>query len=178
MHRDIKPSNILVDEKKGELKICDFGLSRCFDRTGRYTQGVGTLWYKAPELLLGAQEYSCAVDMWSVGCIMAELLLNQVLFQGSCEIRQLLSIYMVLGTPDDVTWPGFSSLPGSGVFLQHFEERPYNLLGSKPPMVTERCFDLIKRLLTYDPKKRITAKEALDHDWFNEYYGFSAAKES
>ncbi|KAL3618592.1 hypothetical protein CASFOL_037674 [Castilleja foliolosa] len=181
MHRDLKPSNILVNEIKGDLKICDFGLSRCFDRTketGRYTQRVGTLWYKAPELLLGAKEYSCAVDMWSVGCIMAELLLNRVLFQGSCEIRQIASIYKVLGMPDDVALPGFSNLPGSGVVVEPLGERlPCNLLDSGVfaghPLVTEHCFDLILKLLKYDPKKRITAKEALDHGWFKESYGLS-----
>ncbi|KAL3618593.1 hypothetical protein CASFOL_037675 [Castilleja foliolosa] len=181
MHRDLKPSNILVNDINGDLKICDFGLSRCFDRTketGRYTQLVVTLWYRAPELLLGAKEYSCAIDMWSVGCIMAELLLNRVLFEGSCEIRQIASIYKVLGMPDDVAWPGFSNMPGSGVVVEPLGERlPCNLLDSGVfaghPLVTENCFDLILKLLKYDPKKRITAKEALEHGWFKESYGLS-----
>ncbi|KAK6126575.1 hypothetical protein DH2020_039686 [Rehmannia glutinosa] len=179
MHRDLKPSNILIDDSKGQLKICDFGLSRCCygKASGSYTPGLVTLWYRAPELLLGAKEYSCAIDMWSVGCIMTELLLKQVLFKGTSELHQVGSIFTILGTPDDVSWPGFSSLLGSSIF--QFAKQPYNdqlrlkfvvaTDSSRAPLLTERGFDLLEKLLAYDPHKRISAKAALDHDWFREY---------
>ncbi|KAK6152210.1 hypothetical protein DH2020_014845 [Rehmannia glutinosa] len=146
MHRDLKPSNILIDD--------------------------------TPELLLGAKEYSCAIDMWSVGCIMAELLLKQVLFRGTSELHQIGNIFTLLGTPDDVSWPGFSNFPGSSIF--QFAKQPYNDQlrlkfaidasdSSGAPLLTERGFDLLKKLLAYDPHKRISAKVALDHNWFREY---------
>ncbi|KAL0282313.1 UNVERIFIED_CONTAM: Cyclin-dependent kinase G-1 [Sesamum angustifolium] len=97
MHRDLKPSNLLVN-KMCELKICDFGLSRQLrSESGSCSPGVATLWYRAPEVLAGAETYSSAVDMWSVGCIMAEMLLKQVLFKARCEIEQLHIIYMSFG---------------------------------------------------------------------------------
>ncbi|KAL0350013.1 UNVERIFIED_CONTAM: Cyclin-dependent kinase G-2 [Sesamum radiatum] len=97
MHRDLKPSNLLVN-KMGELKICDFGLSRQLQsESGSYSPRVATLWYRALEVLAGAETYSSAVDMWSVGCIMAEMLLKQVLFKRRCEIEQLRIIYMSSG---------------------------------------------------------------------------------
>ncbi|XP_074379004.1 cyclin-dependent kinase G-2-like isoform X2 [Apium graveolens] len=140
LHRDLKTSNLLVN-KRGELKICDLGMARRYGSPAKpYTQLVVTLWYRAPELLLGAKQYSTAVDMWSVGCIMAELLLNQPLFDGSNEINQIHKIFRMLGTPNETSWPGFSELPKAKA-----------------------------RLLRCDPAKRITAEDALDHQWFQEF---------
>ncbi|KAK6147363.1 hypothetical protein DH2020_018275 [Rehmannia glutinosa] len=158
MHRDLKPSNILINQVRGELKICDFGLSRHFGKaSGSYTPGLVTLWYRAPELLLGVKKYSCAIDMWSVGCIMAELLLKEVLFRGNSEIQQLESIYMLIGRPYN-----------HELRLKFATATYFN----GAPLLTERGFDLLDKLLAHDPHKRITAREALDHDWFKEYYGF------
>ncbi|KZV15771.1 hypothetical protein F511_39847 [Dorcoceras hygrometricum] len=165
MHRDLKPSNILVNNK-GELKICDFGMSRQFRRAlGSYSPRVGTLWYKAPELLLGAEKYSCAVDMWAVGCIMAELFLEDAIFKGDSEIDQLQKIFGILGTPDDIVWPGFSSLPGSRF---KFVEQPFNMLSMNFTIISGLGIDLLNKLLACNPEERITAKDAINHPWFHE----------
>ncbi|KAL2242880.1 cyclin-dependent kinase G-2-like [Sesamum indicum] len=156
MHRDLKPSNILIN-KKGEVKICDFGLSRQFEReSGSYTPRVVTLWYRAPEILAGAETYSTAIDMWSVGCIMAELLLKEVLFKGKCDREQRTKIYTLLGRgkADD------------NVFTGKFLAAAAN---SGAPLLSELGFDLLKKLLEYDPDKRITAQAALNHGWFKEF---------
>ncbi|MQM05465.1 hypothetical protein Taro_038275 [Colocasia esculenta] len=185
LHRDLKTSNLLMNNR-GELKICDFGLSRQYGSPLKpYTSLVVTLWYRvymsalntyggrAPELLLGAKEYSTAIDMWSLGCIMAELLAKEPLFNGKTEFDQLDKIFRTLGTPNEKIWPGFAKLPGVKV---NFVKQPYNRLREKfpptsfsgRPTLSEAGFDLLNKLLTYDPEKRITAGDALNHDWFLE----------
>ncbi|XP_057949524.1 cyclin-dependent kinase G-2 isoform X2 [Malania oleifera] len=173
LHRDLKTSNLLLNNR-GELKICDFGLSRQYGSPLKpYTHLVVTLWYRAPELLLGAKQYSTAIDMWSLGCIMAELLSKQPLFNGKTEFDQLDKIFRTLGTPSETIWPGFSKLPGVKV---NFVKHQYNLLRKKfpatsftgSPVLSDSGFDLLNKLLTYDPEKRITAEAALNHEWFRE----------
>ncbi|PRQ39975.1 putative protein-serine/threonine kinase CMGC-CDK-PITSLRE family [Rosa chinensis] len=173
LHRDLKTSNLLLNNR-GELKICDFGLARQYGSPLKpYTHLVVTLWYRAPELLLGAREYSTAIDMWSLGCIMAELLSKEPLFNGKTEFEQLDKIFKILGTPNETIWPGFSKLPGVKV---NFVKHQYNLLRKKfpatsftgSPVLTEAGFDLLNKLLTYDPEKRISVDAALNHEWFRE----------
>ncbi|CBI27558.3 unnamed protein product, partial [Vitis vinifera] len=166
-------SNLLLNNR-GELKICDFGLARQYGSPLKpYTHLVVTLWYRAPELLLGAKQYSTAIDMWSLGCIMAELLSKEPLFNGKTELDQIDKIFRTLGTPSETIWPGFSKLPGVKV---NFVKHQYNLLRKKfpatsftgSPVLSDSGFDLLNKLLTYDPEKRITAEAALNHDWFRE----------
>ncbi|CAL9108150.1 unnamed protein product [Musa textilis] len=173
LHRDLKTSNLLLNNR-GELKICDFGLSRQYGSPLKpYTHLVVTLWYRAPELLLGAKEYTTSIDMWSLGCIMAELLAKEPLFSGKTEFDQLDKIFRTLGTPNENIWPGFAKLPGLKV---RFAKQPYNKLREKfpptsfsgRPTLSEAGFDLLNKLLTYDPEKRITAEAALNHRWFQE----------
>ncbi|KAL6566553.1 hypothetical protein OROGR_002168 [Orobanche gracilis] len=173
LHRDLKTSNLLLNNR-GELKICDFGLARQYGSPLKpYTHLVVTLWYRAPELILGAKQYSTAIDMWSLGCIMAELLSKEPLFNGNTEFDQLDKIFKMLGTPNEKIWPGFSELPGVKV---NFVKHKYNLLRKKfppssftrSPVLSDAGFDLLNKLLTYDPEKRITAEEALNHEWFRE----------
>ncbi|KAI5385219.1 cyclin-dependent kinase G-2 isoform X1 [Lathyrus oleraceus] len=173
LHRDLKTSNLLLNNR-GELKICDFGLARQYGSPLKpYTHLVVTLWYRAPELLLGARQYSTAIDMWSLGCIMAELLSKEPLFNGKTEFDQLDKIFRILGTPNETIWPGFSKLPGVKV---NFVKHQYNLLRKKfpatsftgSPVLSDSGFDLLNKLLTYDPEKRITAEAALNHEWFRE----------
>ncbi|GKV43466.1 hypothetical protein SLEP1_g50756 [Rubroshorea leprosula] len=173
LHRDLKTSNLLLNNR-GELKICDFGLARQYGSPLKpYTSLVVTLWYRAPELLLGAKQYSTAVDMWSLGCIMAELLSKEPLFNGKSEGDQLDKIFRTLGTPNETIWPGVSKLP---LFKVNFVKHQYNLLRKKfpatsftgSPVLSDAGFDLLNKLLTYDPEKRITAEAALNHEWFCE----------
>ncbi|KAK6930859.1 Protein kinase domain [Dillenia turbinata] len=173
LHRDLKTSNLLLNNR-GELKICDFGLSRQYGSPLKpYTHLVVTLWYRAPELLLGAKQYSTAIDMWSLGCIMAEFLSKEPLFNGKTEFDQLDKIFRTLGTPSETIWPGFSKLPGVKV---NFVKHQYNLLRKKfpatsftgSPVLSDAGFDLLNKLLTYDPEKRITVEAALNHEWFCE----------
>lgn len=173
LHRDLKTSNLLLNNR-GELKICDFGLARQYGSPLKpYTHLVVTLWYRAPELLLGTKQYSTAIDMWSLGCIMAEFLAKEPLFNGKTEFDQLDKIFRTLGTPNEKIWPGFVKLPGVKV---NFVRQPYNRLREKfpptsfsgRPTLSEAGFDLLNKLLTYDPEKRITAEDALNHDWFRE----------
>ena len=160
---------------RGELKICDFGMARQYGSPLRpYTHMVVTLWYRAPELLLGVTTYSTAVDMWSVGCIMAELLAKEPLLPGRSEIEQIDKVFKLLGTPTDRVWPGFTELPL--VHKVKFVQQPYNNLRNRFPARTpdgraalsDKGFDLLNRLLSYDPARRISAEEALSHPWFEE----------
>ncbi|KAG2226813.1 hypothetical protein INT45_005778 [Circinella minor] len=167
IHRDLKTSNLLLNNR-GEIKVADFGLARKYGSPlGNMTQLVVTLWYRAPELLLGGKEYTTAVDMWSIGCIFAELVNNEPLIQGRSEIDQVDKIFKLLGVPNEKQWPGFSDLPHvKNIALDNWQ--PFSTLRSKFPYLTETGMDLLSRLLTYDPKKRITADEALQHPYFSE----------
>ncbi|OQR69379.1 cyclin-dependent kinase 2-like [Tropilaelaps mercedesae] len=110
LHRDLKPQNLLIDNK-GHIKLADFGLARAFNLpTRRYTHEVITLWYRAPEILLGTEMYDMSVDVWSLGCIVAEMSNLQCLFPGDSEIDQLFRIFRVLGTPNETSWPGVSEI--------------------------------------------------------------------
>lgn len=159
IHRDLKTSNILYTNR-GQLKICDFGLARQYGEPLKpYTQLVVTLWYRAPELLLGAKTYSTAVDVWSCGCIMAELLAKAPLFAAQNEISQLDTIFRTLGTPTPETWPGVDQLPnfrkfnfkGSGRSLLRYNFPPPGPIFDGRPAVSEAGFDLLRGLLEMCP---------------------------
>ncbi|XP_069678862.1 cyclin-dependent kinase 11B-like isoform X2 [Periplaneta americana] len=167
LHRDLKTSNLLLSHK-GILKVGDFGLAREYGSPLKaYTPIVVTLWYRAPELLLCTKEYSTPVDMWSVGCIFGEFLSMEALFPGKSEVDQLNRIFKDLGTPNEKIWPGYSKLPA--VQKMTFTEYPVNQLRSRfGTMITDVGMDLMNRFLTYDPSQRITAEDALHHEYFKE----------
>lgn len=173
IHRDLKFSNILYNNK-GEVKICDFGLARQYGSPLQtYTHMVVTLWYRAPELLLGIQKYSTAVDMWSMGCVMAELLKGKPLFDGKSELAQLDKIIKTMGSPTDENWPGLRQLPNYpkvkfGKFPCRLRELFPATSFTGGPTLTDKGYDLLTRLLAYDPEQRITAHDALNHPWFEE----------
>uniref|UniRef100_A0A8C5BZU7 Cyclin dependent kinase 11B n=1 Tax=Gadus morhua TaxID=8049 RepID=A0A8C5BZU7_GADMO len=167
LHRDLKTSNLLLSHK-GILKIGDFGLAREYGSPLKpYTPVVVTLWYRSPELLLGAKEYSTAVDMWSVGCIFGELLTQKPLFPGKSEIDQINKIFKDLGSPSEKIWPGYGELPA--VKKMTFTEYPYNNLRKRfGALLSDQGFDLMNKFLTYCPSKRVLSDEGLKHEYFNE----------
>lgn len=176
IHRDLKTSNLLLNNQ-GQLKICDFGLSRHYgDPLKAMTPLVVTLWYRAPELLLGAKTYNANIDMWSVGCIFGELLCKKPLFRGTTEPEQLKAIFDVMGTPAEADWPGVGNLPGykklnltktSNQLRKLFPAQA--LLSGSQIALSDQGFDLLSRMLNANPDKRITADEALLHPYFAEH---------
>uniref|UniRef100_A0A3Q7HQX7 cyclin-dependent kinase n=1 Tax=Solanum lycopersicum TaxID=4081 RepID=A0A3Q7HQX7_SOLLC len=214
LHRDLKPQNLLIDRRTNALKLADFGLARAFGIPVRtFTHEVVTLWYRAPEILLGSRHYSTPVDVWSVGCIFAEMVNQRPLFPGDSEIDELFKIFRVMGTPNEDTWPGVTSLPdyksafpkwppkdlaiivpnvdGAGLDLLGMEGLHWiqstriitfgaicsqlSYLGMKtnncnckkiqqPAVIeTSKC-----KMLSLDPSKRITARNALEHEYFKD----------
>ncbi|KAJ3378177.1 Cyclin-dependent kinase catalytic subunit [Entophlyctis sp. JEL0112] len=153
---------VLIDQH-GVLKLADFGLARAVGIPLRtYTHEVVTLWYRSPEILLGSRHYSAAVDMWSIGCIFAELALKQPLFPGDSEIDEIFRIFRVLGTPDEEIWPGVSQLPDYKSTFPQWRPKP---LTEVVPTLDRYGIELLAQLLTYDPASRISAKRALQHPY-------------
>ncbi|KAK4043248.1 hypothetical protein C8A01DRAFT_13197 [Parachaetomium inaequale] len=173
LHRDLKTSNLLLNNR-GQLKIADFGMARYVgDPPPRQlTQLVVTLWYRAPELLLGAARYGASIDMWSVGCIFGELLTREPLLQGRNEVDELTKIFELCGVPTDESWPGFRRLPNARTLRLPPSSGGKTASGSviraKFPLLTAAGVGLLNGLLALDPDKRPTAKEMLAHEYFRQ----------
>lgn len=165
LHRDLKPQNLLINAQ-GEIKLADFGLARAFGVPVRtYTHEVVTLWYRAPEILLGCKYYSTSVDIWSLGCIFAEMITRRALFPGDSEIDQLFRIFRTLGTPDETVWPGVVSMPD---YKPSFPKWIRQELSKVVPLLDEDGRELLGEMLKYDPNKRLSAKNALVHRFFRD----------
>ncbi|KFD52306.1 hypothetical protein M514_06869 [Trichuris suis] len=164
MHRDLKPQNLLIDEH-GTIKLADFGLARAFGIPLRpYTHEVVTLWYRSPEVLLGCERYSLGLDIWSIGCIFAEMVTGKPLFPGDSEIDQLFRIFRVLGTPTKADWVDIEDLPE---YKANFPKWYGNHLAEFVSTLDVHGFHLLANMLKYDPMCRITAKDILMHPYFN-----------
>lgn len=169
LHRDLKTSNLLLNNR-GVLKIADFGMARYFgDPPPKMTQLVVTLWYRAPELLLGTERYGTAVDMWSVGCIFGELLTKEPLLQGKNEVDELSKIFELCGIPTEDSWPSFRRLPNArSLRLPKNPVSQGSVLRAKFPFLTSSGSELLISLLSLNPAKRPSAKEVSDHGFFKE----------
>jgi len=165
VHRDLKPQNILVS-REGQVKLADFGLARIYDFSSLLTTVVVTLWYRSPEILLGTT-YATPVDIWSCGCILAELVLRKPLFPGQYEIDQLGKIFGILGTPSEAEWPKDSS-----VVREAFSPRNCRGLESLFPDIEPQALDLLKKMMVFSSDQRISASKALLHPYFSDY-GFT-----
>jgi len=166
LHRDLKPQNLLIN-REGELKLADFGLARAFGIPVRsYTHEVVTLWYRAPDVLMGSRKYSTPVDIWSIGCIFAEMCNGRPLFAGTSEADQLDSIFRHLGTPTEESFPGVTELPE---FKSDFPAYPAPAsLQRLVPSMDPRGAELLHLMLAFDPSQRISARDAMSHAYFDD----------
>lgn len=175
IHRDQKPSNVLLDTDC-IVKLCDFGLARSLNQIQEdscnpaLTEYVATRWYRAPEILLGSTRYTKGVDMWSLGCILGEMLLGKALFPGTSTINQIEKIMSAIPhpTPDDVL--AVKSEYGSSVIQRMLLKPQVPLEDLLQPSVSADALDLLKGLLVFNPDKRLTAEQALEHPYVAKFH--------
>ncbi|KAI2732191.1 hypothetical protein CBS147332_1330 [Penicillium roqueforti] len=164
LHRDLKPQNLLIS-RDGDLKLADFGLARAFNiPVNTFSNEVVTLWYRPPDVLLGSRSYDTSLDLWSAGCIIAEMYTGRPLFSGNANNDQLLKIFQVMGTPSERTWPGISQLPEFKPNFPIYLSQDLRLL---IPRMDPLGADLLERMLQLQPELRISAADALRHSWFD-----------
>ncbi|KAJ7075116.1 kinase-like domain-containing protein [Mycena belliarum] len=167
LHRDLKPQNLLINRKM-ELKLGDFGLARAFGvPVNTFSNEVVTLWYRAPDVLLGSRTYSTSIDLWSCGCIFAEMISGIPLFRGKDNNDQLLHIMKILGTPSHQQLSKMLK-DSPEIVLKDFPPMPKANLAQVIPKASPLALDLLERLLKFDPSERLSAADALSHPYFTE----------
>ncbi|KAL8277320.1 hypothetical protein RQP46_010273 [Phenoliferia psychrophenolica] len=174
LHRDLKPQNLLIN-KKGELKLADFGLARAFGiPVNTFSNEVVTLWYRAPDVLLGSRTYSTSIDVWSCGCIMGEMISGVPLFRGRDNNDQLNQIFRILGTPDEATFRRIVA-ESPEIQLRPFPRMQRISFSSLYPRAHPVALDLLDKLLQFDPARRIDCTTALHHPYFGNAAAQAAA---
>lgn len=163
----MKPQNILVT-KDGIIKIADFGLARIYSFTTVLTSVVVTLWYRSPEVLLHSA-YSSTVDMWSLGCIFAELYLRRPLFMGQSDIDQLYKIFDIMGLPNEEDWPVNSVIPLKSFSSNSNLSKNGDFLKKIIPNIDDTGMDLLRKLLDFNMNNRTSARNALNHFYFTQF---------
>jgi len=167
IHRDLKPQNLLIHNGTS-LKIADFGLARAYSLPiPQYTHEVVTVWYRPLEILLGSKLYSIPVDMWGVGCILAEMATGAPLFCGDSEIDTAFKIFQKLGTPTEAMWPGISELPDFKPTFPKWKPKGWENIRNTKAQLGNVGVDLLEQLMRYDPSTRISARRALQHPYFS-----------
>eukprot|EP00043_Microstomoeca_roanoka_P007797 m.75443 g.75443 ORF g.75443 m.75443 type:complete len:367 (-) comp13980_c1_seq1:179-1279(-) len=173
MHRDLKPGNMLINVSNCDLRICDFGLSRVYDpeyrQSGELTEYVATRWYRAPEVMVQQRAYSKAMDIWSLGCILAEMLGNRPIFPGKNYLDQINKILDVIGSPSEAA---LAEIPNerSRRYLMALPQRERKPFKQMYPHAEENVLDLLTQLLEFSPSIRPTADMALEHPYFADYH--------
>eukprot|EP01062_Namystynia_karyoxenos_P080914 TRINITY_DN87_c1_g1_i1.p1 TRINITY_DN87_c1_g1~~TRINITY_DN87_c1_g1_i1.p1 ORF type:complete len:326 (+),score=121.86 TRINITY_DN87_c1_g1_i1:72-980(+) len=175
LHRDLKPQNLLISKGR-VLKLADFGLGRAFGiPVKKYTHEVVTLWYRPPDVLLGSSTYGTGVDIWSAGCIFAEMATGQPLFMGKTENGQLLLIFKFWGTPSSDVWPSMHHYPNSAAvlsqedFLSNYEPDCVSKFETAPFLKLRRSGqDLLRQMLRFEPTERLAATDVLKHKYFSD----------
>ncbi|KAF8909399.1 kinase-like domain-containing protein [Gymnopilus junonius] len=173
IHRDLKPGNLLVNADC-ELKICDFGLSRGYnsspdENASHLTEYVATRWYRAPEIMLAYRCYDTAIDVWSIGCILAELLMGTPLFRGKDYVDQLNKIFGVLGTPDANIIRKIGS-PKAQAYVRSLPIKKTIPFKKVIPTADPQALELLGEMLSFDPTERITVPDALERPWLSAYH--------
>ncbi|XP_021291163.1 mitogen-activated protein kinase homolog D5 isoform X2 [Herrania umbratica] len=170
LHRDLKPSNLLLNANC-DLKICDFGLARVTSESDFMTEYVVTRWYRAPELLLNSSDYTAAIDVWSVGCIFMELMDRKPLFPGRDHVHQLRLLMELIGTPSEAEL-GFLN-ENAKRYIRQLPLYRRQSFTEKFPSVHPLAIDLVEKMLTFDPRQRITVEAALAHPYLTSLHDIS-----